>query len=108
MPGVVGSTHHEGQKLMTAQTATVIRVRALNRLKTALKSGGLTSTVESSGTSRIVLHVLSLGIDVDCRTNPSDGHRWSFWLADEPIGPADEPITAAEAIKRRYTAEATP
>lgn len=39
------------------EPASVIRVRALNRLKTALKRAGYTSTVESSGTSRIVLHV---------------------------------------------------
>jgi hypothetical protein len=45
------------------EPASVIRVRALNKLKTALKRTDLTSTVESSGTSRIVLHVLSLGIE---------------------------------------------
>jgi hypothetical protein len=89
------------------EPASVIRVRALNRLKTALKRAGFTSTVESSGTSRIVLHVLSLGIDVDCRTNPSDDHRWWYWLDEEPISPADEPSTTVQAIKHRHTAEAT-
>jgi hypothetical protein len=90
------------------EPASVIRVRALNRLKTALKRAGHISTVESSGTSRIVLHVLSPSIDVDCRTNPSDDHNWWYWLDDKPIGPADEPSTAIEAIKRTHTAEATP
>jgi hypothetical protein len=67
----------------------------------------LASTVESSGTSRIILRVLSLGIDVDCRTNPNDDHTWWYWLDGKPISPADEPSTTIEAIKRKQTAEAT-
>jgi hypothetical protein len=88
--------------------ASVIRVRALTKLKTALKGANLTSTVESSGTSRIVLRVSSLGIDVDCRTNPKDDHTWWYWLDGKPISPADETSAAAEAIKHRDTAEVTP
>jgi hypothetical protein len=89
-------------------SASVIRVRALNKLKTALNRADLTSTVESSGTSRIVLHILSLGIDIDCRTNPSDDHNWWYWLDDKPISPTDEPSTTIKTIKHRHTAEATP
>jgi hypothetical protein len=89
------------------EPASVIRVRALNKLKTALKRAGHTSTIESSGTSRILLHVLSLGIDVDCRTNPSDDHTWWYWLDNEPISPTEDPSTTIETIKRRHTTEAT-
>jgi len=88
---------------MVELSASVTMTRALDKLKTALKSAGITATLDVPGTSRILLYLTGSDIAVACRTNAEAGHQWWFWLGPEPIGPACNPAAAAQQIKSRLT-----
>jgi hypothetical protein len=83
-------------------------IRSLNRLKTALARAGITSCVNSTGTSRVSLQFAGAVNEVTCRTNASDGHRWWFWMKGEPIAAANDIDSAVTAVKGERAGQAVP
>lgn len=86
---------------MVELSASVTMTRALDKLKAALKDAGITSTLDTPGTSRILLYIMSSAIPAACRTNLKAGHQWWLWLGPEPISTANDPAAAVQEIKSR-------
>ena len=76
---------------------------ALISLRDALAESHVPARIQNRDKTSMHLRLGRTSIRVTCRTNPATAHTtWSYWLADNAIGPITRPEQAVPTIKGAY------